>query len=307
MAKGAAKRKEIAGDPIRETTLSALGRLLEPIVELMFDTGVTVQQLGRLLREQAVRTAADRVFAEDKRISKSRVAIMTGLPRSEVTRILKSPPASIIKKSGQPPARKVLAGWFDDPRFVHANGDPDVLPVFGKRRSFERLVALYSGGIPVRAMLDELIRIGAVEQLPNQRIRPNVRVPVSSGLSAGSLSTLGERTRDLLSTLLRNTRASANPLFEATALSDEVDGNWVPMIRKEIAAQGANFIGAANALLSRTPSREGGSSDRASNSVRLGVTVFYFEDDRNAMEPTKVGRPRRRNLRRVQSSRLAGT
>jgi uncharacterized protein DUF6502 len=203
---------------------------------------------------------------------------------------------------GQHPSRRVLAGWFDDPKFLQANGDPDVLPVFGKRRSFERLVAQYSGGIPVRAMLDELLRIGAVEQLPNQRVRPNVRIPISSGLTSNSIAILGERTRDLLGTLIRNTRTSTKPLFEATALSDEVDRDWAPMIRKEIAAQGISFIGGANSLLSRFPSRQKRASDSAASfPMRLGVTVFYFEEDRKPPGLDKGGKPRRRNLRRLPS------
>jgi hypothetical protein len=56
----------------------------------MFDAGVTVQELNYLVRDRAVRLATERVTSECGRNSKSRVAIMTGLPRSEVTKILDS-------------------------------------------------------------------------------------------------------------------------------------------------------------------------------------------------------------------------
>lgn len=152
-------------DPLKEATTVALKRVVDPLLDLMFDSGVTVREFSQIVRERAVRVAAARVSRDSGRDSKSRVAIITGLPRSEVARILKAEDVSPSKRMGQQPARKILAAWFDNPRFLTANGDPAVLPIFGKRRSFERLVTMHSRGIPVRAMLDELTQINAVERL----------------------------------------------------------------------------------------------------------------------------------------------
>src|ERR1700726_4219890 len=77
-------------DPLKEATIVALRRVADPLVDLMFDTGVTVHEFSQLIRERAVRSAARRVYKESGRDSKSRVAIVTGLPRSEVARILSS-------------------------------------------------------------------------------------------------------------------------------------------------------------------------------------------------------------------------
>ena len=62
----------------------ALKRVVNPLVDLMFDAGITVREFSQLTRESAVRNAARRVTKEIGRDSKSRVAIITGLPRSEV-------------------------------------------------------------------------------------------------------------------------------------------------------------------------------------------------------------------------------
>src|SRR6266404_5073772 len=137
-------RKSRVDDPLQEATIVVLKRVLNPLVDLMFDAGVTVHEFCQLARETAVRTGAKRVSKESGRDSKSRVAIITGLPRSEVSRILRSDDASPGKRLEQHPARNVLAAWFDNPRFLAANGDPAVLPIFGKRRSFEQLVAMHS-------------------------------------------------------------------------------------------------------------------------------------------------------------------
>jgi len=266
----------------------------------MFETGVTVREFSHLLRERAVRVAANRVLKESGRKSKSQIAIITGLPRSEVARILKSSDKSPRKRLGLHPARRVLAAWFESPRFLKANGDPAVLPIFGKRKSFEQLVALHSGGIPVRAMLDELTRIDALEILPDQKVKAKSRVPILIGLTGGAISLIGERTRDLLDTLTSNLRRNSKPLFEGTALLDESDPKSVSLIRKEISEQGANFIDGANALFGRSRHRTSRPDVGSKAKCRLGVTVYYFEDniEADATPAIKTNFGHRKNLQR---------
>ena len=300
MPKKAAPNTSSSQDPLKEATVATLKRVVDPLVNLMFDAGVTVHELSLLVRESAVRIGARRVSMENGRESNSRVAIVTGLPRAEVARILKSENVAPASPPKQHPARKVLAAWFDNPRFLAMNGDPAVLPIFGKRRSFEQLVAMHGRGIPVRAMLDELTQINAVERLSDQRVKVKSRVPIVTGRSHGAISVIGERTRDLLDTLTSNMRCKSNPLFEGTALADDVDLEMVSLVRRELAEQGTSFIDSVNSLLSRSSIKPSRTIEKASTRCRLGVTVFYFQDDiegsGNAKAETIPGR--RKNLQR---------
>jgi hypothetical protein len=300
MQKRATSQISSIRDPLKEATVAALKRVVDPLVDLMFDAGVTVHELSLLVRESAVRIGARRVSKESGRESNSRVAIMTGLPRAEVARILKSDHGAPGTRPKQHPARKVLAAWFDNPRFLAPNGEPAVLPIFGKRRSFEQLVSMHGRGIPVRAMLDELTQINAVERLSDQRLRAKSRVPIMTGLSGGAISLIGERTRDLLETLTSNLRRKSKPLFEGTAITDDVDLEMVSLVRRELAEQGASFIDGANSLLSRSSNKPSRAIGNTSMKCRLGVTVFYFQDDTEGDGNSKVEAipGRRRNLQR---------
>lgn len=300
MPRTAALHKSHFEDPLKEATIAALKRVVDPLVGLMFDAGVTVREFTQIVRERAVRTAARRVCKESGRDSRSRVAIITGLPRSEVARILESDDASPTRQLGQHPARKVLAAWFDDPRFLAANGDPAVLPIFGKRRSFEQLVSMHSGGIPIRAMLDELTRIDAVERLEGQRVRAKSRIPILTGMTAGAIAVIGERTRDLLDTLTNNLRRTSKPLFEGTALADEIDLEMISLFRREIAEQGASFLNSANSLFGRSSVKAKRSIPKTSTKYRLGVTVYYFQDEIDGATEYKPEKSyqRRKNLSR---------
>ena len=296
----AALRKLGLKDPRKKAALVAMRRVVDPLVELMFDAGVTVHEFSQLVRERAVRNAATRISRELGRSSKSRVAIITGLPRSEVARILRSDDAPTNSRLGEHPTRRVLGAWFDNPRFLTPNGDPAVLPIFGKKRSFEQLVAMHSGGIPVRAMLDELTQIDAVERLADQRVKANSRFPILAGPSANAIEGLGERTRDLLDTLLHNLRHKTKPLFEGTVFVDETDFELVSLLRKEIAEQGANFISSANSLFGRYRAKQNRPLAKPSTKCRLGVTVYYFQDDVEGATASgpKTENTRRKNLRR---------
>jgi hypothetical protein len=295
-----AQREPICEDPIKEATVIALKRVLEPLLELMFDAGVTVQEFNKIARDRAVRIATKRVAEESGRESRSRVAIMTGLPRSEVARILSSLDSAAIAKPDQHPARRVLAAWHDNPRFLGASGAPAVLPIFGKKLSFEHLVERYGAGIPVRAMLDELTQLDAIERLEDQKIRAKARVPVMTGLTSRSIAAVGERGRDLLRTLAHNVRRNSQPLFEATAQIDDGDLDMVTLVRREITEQGTNFINGAKSLLNRSQRKRNSKAVRLSRPCRLGVTVYYFQDEISASDNTAiVGRQsHRKNLRR---------
>jgi Family of unknown function (DUF6502) len=297
------RQESSSRDPLKETTISALERVMDPLISLILDAGITVQEFCRLARETAVRSASARVANESGRSSNSRVAIMTGLARAEVSRILNIEDVSSHTLVGQHPARRVLAAWYDDQRFLGANGDPAVLPIFGKRRSFEQLVAIHSGGIPVRAMLDQLTQINAVEILTGQRVKARSRVPMFQGMTSTVIANLGERAGDLLRTLTTNLRAASNPLFEGTAMLSDIDIDAVPLIRRQIAEQGAAFIDGATSLLGRSRIRSRRSKMEGYPQCRVGVTVYYFQDEISGHDDSEPppNQRRRKNLQRGYS------
>jgi uncharacterized protein DUF6502 len=265
-------------DPLKQAAIVALKRVIDPLIALMFDTGTTVQEFTRLVRDRAVRSAATRVGRESGRVNNSRVAIITGLARAEVARTLSTDERSLDSGVGQNSARRVLAAWHDSQRFLDSDGNPAVLPIFGSRKSFEQLVLAFGGGSPVRAMLDQLLEIGAVDILSGQRVKANARVPIFRGMTNNAIINFGERTGDLLETLSANLHTAAPPLFEGTALVNDIDSTIAPLVRRQIAEQGAAFVDSANALLSRSRSKSSKRHSTETRRSRMGVTVFYFEE-----------------------------
>jgi hypothetical protein len=299
-------KKIQAADPIREATLDALKQIVDALLELLFEAGVTVQQFNYLVRDRAVRAASSRVLKETGRNSKSRVSIITGLPRSEVAKISVEADAYVNAKLGQPAARRILAAWFESPSFLTPNGEPATLSIFGNKRSFEKLVGMHGGGIPVRAMLDELTQLDAVERVGDNHVKAKSRTPVSVGLTREAIGALGQRCSDLIRTLMKNVRRSDHPLFEATSLVQDADLHLMPVIRREISRQGASFISGTNSLLKRIRKTPRGARSNPAPRCRVGVTVYYFEDteESNAVGGSG-GRKQtpRTNLRRIRTGK----
>jgi Family of unknown function (DUF6502) len=286
---------------IRDAALAALKQILDPLIDLMLVGGISVQEMGQIVRICAVDNAGRRVRGDTGRNSYSRVSIITGLPRSEVARLMKTG-STISQHSNynQHRAQRVLSAWYDEPRYLNKDGDPDALPIFGKRRSFESLVRRSSGGIPVRAMLDELIRVDAVQLLPNQRLRPKSRVPIQRGLTPEAISAIGERGRDLLKTLTRNLKQS-QPFFEATSSTINIDLNSTAFLRREVNAQGTNFINGIGGLLNSLRLNNSMDKLKASDRCRVGVTIYYFQDE--SLNKSESSAARRKNLQRRRGFR----
>jgi hypothetical protein len=300
-------KKIPAADPIREATIEALKNIVDSLLEVMFEAGITVQQFNYVVRDRAVRAASSRVLKETGRNSKSRVSIITGLPRSEVTKISSEADDYVNAKIRQSVARRVLTAWFESPSFLTPNGQPATLSIFGKKRSFEKLVSAHGGGIPVRAMLDELTQLDAVERVGDNHVKAKSRTPVSVGLTPAAIGALGQRCSDLIQTLMKNVRRSEHPLFEATSFVEDADFDLMPVIRREISSQGASFIVGTNSFLKRIRKNPRVARPNPAARCRLGVTVFYFEDveESNVAAEGSCNRTPRTNLSRVRTKKPA--
>jgi hypothetical protein len=135
-----------------------------------------------ILRTAAVQSAAVRQLEEGNRINISGIAAITGIPREEVSRILNSSEslASGAMEARQNVLSKILRAWHCDADYLTAARRPRDLKIFGGGQTFESLVKTYGQGIPIRAILDELKRVGAIQLLTSsQKIRPKRSIAIN--------------------------------------------------------------------------------------------------------------------------------
>ena len=202
------------GSSVHPAARKVLKKLLEPLSRLAFDCGFSVNELHSMLREAAVRTAAGRQIEDERRINISGIAATTGISRGEISRILKYREIATDKVSNgrQNPINRILAAWHSDTRFLTENQLPAELDLYGRGFTFESLVKRHGRGIPVRAIFDELTRIGAVELTASQKVFPKTSVAVDRRITPGVIEAFGGWATDLLSAELRNAESSYAPV-----------------------------------------------------------------------------------------------
>lgn len=283
---------------IRKAAKRALAQLLEPLAGFVLDSGLSTSELHAIFREAAVRSAAARQLEHLERVNISGIAAITGIPRADISRILKSS-SGLNERDGdsqQQSTNRILAAWHEDPKFTGPDGQPAELHMYGRGITFETLARKYGRGIPTRAVLDELIRAGAVEIVDAQKIRAKTTIAVERGMSARVVKAFGDRASELLSTMLLNMRQPGAPKFIASVSDAAVATATLPLFQKELSTRAADFLADVEDSLKRKPTKKS-SKARSKESARVSVTIFYHESV-GAVDATAHATIKRRYFRR---------
>jgi len=160
------------GQNVKEHLVLALRMMLKPLVKLLVSQGVSHGDFSDAAKDVFVEVAI-RHFDQANRVNQSRVAILTGLIRMKVKNVIdRAASAEPHGKNHSRPSR-VLAGWHSDPKYIGPYGVPLEIPYESAGAdipAFVDLVKTYSGDMAPRPMLKELIRVGAVIQLPKNAV-----------------------------------------------------------------------------------------------------------------------------------------
>ena len=258
---------------------SATSRLLYPLVRMFLRNGKGARSLYDLIKQVYVDLAKEEFGIGGKKATVSRIAILTGLTRKEVKALLAQPwTGDDSTEEEYNRAAWVIAGWLKDPRFGDGRGHPAPLPMEGKRGSFAALVKVYSGDIPVRAMLDELLHVGAVQLMKDGRVCLRSRGYIPQKSAAEKLSILGTDTADLIATIDHNVYVNpGNPRFQRKVMYDNVPVEAAQEFQAIVAARGQELLEALDRWLSHRD-RDVNPSSKGTGRVRLGVGLYHFEE-----------------------------
>ena len=233
---------------------------------------------------------AKRVFVEagmqefgrpGKKQTVSRVSILTGLSRKEIQRIVaqEGQGGGSDTQERYNRAARVIAGWVRDKDFVDGQGDPLELILEGQSASFGLLVKRYSGDVPARAVLDELLRVGAVERLDEGRIRLLSRAYIPRSSDLDKLDILGADVADLIATIDHNLqRSGSDPRFQRKVMYDNVPQESMAEFRALSAAQAQALLEAMDKWLSQHD-RDVSPSQAGTGRMRTGIGIYYFEEN----------------------------
>ena len=270
-----------AESDVSRALLAALHRIFTGVARVALKRGVPFDAITELAKRAFVEVAHDEFTIEGRKQSASRVSVLTGIHRKDVARVLAAAePGDESAADRVTCAAGVIAGWRRDRRYLDARGVPASLPFDGRSPTFSDLVRQYGrGDTPARAVLDELVRIGAATRLRDGRIRLVAAAYVPESASPEALAILGSDVADLISTIDHNLSCEPGEgLFQRKVAYDNVPSEAVEEIRRRVERDGQEVLIKLDRAIAKHD-RDSNPKVSGSGRKRAMVGIYYFESD----------------------------
>ncbi len=278
----------------KEEIAEAAMSVFAPFVGLFVEMGLTSDDAERLLRRVYVRQAREHELKRSggKRVSDARLAMICGVPRKAVSEILSS--AEFQPNVARHRASWLLHVWRTESRFTNADGTPRALPFEAAAKggpSFMELATTYAANVWPNTLLAELLRTEAVRQDERGLIHIYKDAYAAPATKVSALRELATTAKRLQGTLVHNltaTAASKRPV--RTISSERVSATDARRLRRQfqssIDAMARALEANVRAAALEAPANEG-------EAVRLGVSVFLFEESESGAAETVTRTARR--------------
>ena len=262
----------------RPALLAALRHLLRPLVKLLTGQGVTYPMLAELLKHLYVDVATRDFALSEAPPTDSRVSLLSGVHRKDVKRLRGAPLPGEAMPEMVALGAQLAAAWTTRRDLRDRNGRPRPLPRLasqGGQRSFEGLVASISKDIRARPLLDEWLRIGAVELDEQDRVvlRSDAFVP-SRGFDEKAFY-FGHNLHDHAAAAAHNMQAGKPPFLERSV---HYEGLGEPSV--EVLAGLAEKAGmrAVQAVYGKAKACEARDRKAAGGKQRITFGVYFYSE-----------------------------
>ncbi|MFK8012846.1 MAG: DUF6502 family protein [Marinicellaceae bacterium] len=253
-------------------------RLFKPIVTIFLRNLIPYKTAAKWLKQAYVDVAQNnKEFAVDgKKHTKSRIAVITGLTRVDVDKVLKMDSLVNASEQNWNRATKVISGWISDSDYLEMN-EPKELPLVGDI-SFESLVKKYSGGITARAVLDELKHINAISVEKNTvTLLQKEYIYLAGKDQAITLENISLSAGGLLDTLTYNTNINNHDKkFQRSIIQRNVPDSLVKPLEIYIKDESAFFLHTLDQKLTQKIKNTEQIDEPTENTIGLGL--YYYED-----------------------------
>jgi hypothetical protein len=256
---------------------------MRPIVKLLVRQNIPFASFMKIVKYLYVYTANKDLTLPGKKLSHSRISIVTGIPRKDIKELLQFEATSDESVSYQHNrAARVITGWVKDPEYQNSEThEPLQIPIESEshRPSLQNLVIKYSGGVPVRAVLDELLRIKAVERNEDHQLKLLTYGYTPDQDEIEKLKVVSEEVSTFLKTIQHNIDAPFDESFlQLSARCDNLPTEIMEELRKTTTLKGRDFLQDLAQWMSQY--------DRDQNDKVFGtgrkrgvIGVYYFEED----------------------------
>jgi hypothetical protein len=266
-------------DSAQETMLR---RLLRPMVRYLIGRGWGYIALRDLLKEIYVAEAVKvHQAASADEPTDSLISMVTGVHRKEVRRLRElqgSEEAERNPMAGVNMAARVIGTWVSVAVFLDAAGDPLILPLRAPegQPSFETLMRAAKIDMRARTIIDELLRAGAIEQMPDEQFKL-VQSAYLGAEPKEKMLFLSANVGDHLRAALHNLSTTETPFLERALFHNAVSAPQLEAARPKLIEMADRLLRQANQHL--TDASTIGTETDSQPRRRLRLGVYYYETD----------------------------
>ena len=261
----------------------AIFKLMQPLVRIFLRNGMPFAAFSEIAKQAYVKVAEKEFAVPGKKQTNSRISTITGLTRKEVQRIKsldeEQDSAGLVERYNR--AARVVFGWVHDPKYSRNSTTSIDLPLDGESPSFSTLVKEYSGDMPPRAILDELIQVGVAKKLPDENIRLLERAYIPKASAMEKLQYLGSDVSGLISTMDRNIYLEEKkPFFQRKVFYDNLTIESTEVIQKILADKGQYLLEILDQHMAEND-RDINPDVKGTGKKAAGIGLYYFEEEQD--------------------------
>lgn len=268
-----------------------LERVLVPLVRVMVRHHISFNTFADIAKQAYVRVTTDEFGLSGRPASKSRVALLTGINRREVSRIQTSGEA-VSPADMFGPAFRLVSHWIRGHSYQDEQGNPRAIPLEGPSPSFASLVTECCPDVPATAVLRELLSSGVCRQLdgptPKLQLQQVGFVPRED--VAAKLDLLGTDVAALLSTISHNISQPDAPLFQRKVSFGHLSTSGIRALLKAANTDGQDFLRKLDKQLAPLQS-----DDDSGRFAGLGIYAFVQDADTRLDETRTSKHPKDRS------------
>ena len=256
----------------------ALTQMLKPLVRLLIHQNITYTGFLNLLKKTYVEVAEETCEIKGKRLTDSRISLITGVHRGDVKRIRNeglTQPSEKEIKAGL--SAQVMSIWAGNQAYVDENGEPKTLYRYANdgSPSFEELVLSVSKDKHPRCFLDDWMNQGLVELFETdhkEQISLTEKGYIPEEDFEEKLFFAGKNIGDHLSVVAHNLENKTPSMFDRAVYYHQLTETSVQTIEDVSRAKMMDALTDINQLASRLQTQDAEASD-ANYSMHVGA---YF-------------------------------
>jgi hypothetical protein len=264
--------------PLLDSLERAVIRILRALMRVLLEHGMAFDRFAELAKMAYVDAAKRHFVIAGRKQTASRLSILTGLTRKEVARLTQEG-SNERQLAAHNRATRVVSGWRRElaSRRLPLSTPIEIYEAEPFALSLTGLVRQFSGDMPVRAVLDELLRTEAISR-DGDRVSLNDSSYVPQD-QVQKLLMLGTDTADLINAIGHNLREpQPRAFFQRKVAYDNLPVEVMDALMDHVRRIGVSTIDRLDQDLALYD-RDTNPSVQGTGRKRAMVGIYFYQED----------------------------